>query len=85
MTIWSLGAAFGLLGCSGEGAVPAELVGYWTTSEARYEGRAFALSDSTLTIVRGPGDASVYEIISATRETEGGAFGSWPMLFAAAA
>lgn len=56
------------VGCSGQGGVPAELIGYWTTSTPRYEGRAFALTDSTLTIFVAREDSSVYEIVGTQLE-----------------
>ena len=68
----ALVALLALAGCAGDDRVPPELIGYWTTVEPRYAGRAFELTDSTLTIFTAPEDSSVYAITGTEREVDGG-------------
>lgn len=58
--------------CSGSGGVPPELIGSWTTDDARYEGRAFRVTETSLTIFTAPEEFSVYRIQGARREVDGG-------------
>lgn len=59
-------------GCSAPGGVPSELIGHWETMDARYEGRAFAITDSTLTIFTDPTERSVYEITGVQQDNDDG-------------
>ena len=48
-------------GC-GQETVPPALLGRWTTTDSRYEGRAFELTGSDLSIIAAPLESSRHEI-----------------------
>lgn len=60
-------AAFALRGAGSE-RLPPELLGHWTTTSDRYEGRAFSLGESRLAIYTSPADSTVHPIRRVTKD-----------------
>jgi hypothetical protein len=69
--LFALAAVLLLRGSRSE-ELPPELLGHWTTTNSRYEGRAFTLTEATLEIHTSPSSSTVHQVHKVERdESEG--------------
>ena len=56
----------------GSEELPAELLGHWTSTNTRYEGRAFTLTESTLELYTSPSESTVHPVREVERDDSEG-------------